>query len=327
MHFSTSHGDNLAHLVAPGPARVGAIMGTIQANPQLIALHLASYLVPFGVTSVTASSQFEGLATCSPLWAIAGDPALAWVSNVPGGVGQWIQLNFPRRRWVGTMSIRGRDDGVDPEATRVRLTADGKSLGQRNLYWNANGVALVAVNAFASSLRLTILASQTGRPNSNVGFSEIRISGVGVRRNVAMLDRPVLLVNKHPVGLRIYASSPPPELYGGIPFRSDAEALGFVGYSFTTRVKFGPGTETLEMRPAPLMGVPQLTLAVGKTAPAVIHWLTVHRLDAAHLMARVPPGGGYLLLDETADPLWHAGIRNDALASAGVSNAYGKLWR
>lgn len=317
----------LAHVVAAGPARQAKLTGSIQAEPMLSNASIASYLVPVGVTSVTASSQFGGLSAYSPLWTIAGDPAMDWVSNVPGGVGQWIQFNFPTKRWIGRISIRGRNDGVDAEATTVGVSVGGKFLGRRHLAWNRGGTATISINSRARTLRLTILSYQSGHTSRNVGFSEIKIPGVGVKRNMAALSAPKLLLNGHPVSLKVSASSATPVLPSGVPSLDDALASGMVGRAFTARLKLAAGQDSFRLAQGSLMGIRQSTLAVGHTASARIRWLPVQQVRNGKLKARIPSGNHYLLLDETADPLWQAHIGGHALTSVGVANAYGKLWR
>jgi hypothetical protein len=326
--FSSPTEGSLSHVIASGPARTGSIGGVAQVDQSISSQALSSYLVPVGVTSVTASSRSNDLAAFSPLWVISGDPAMAWVSNTPGGVGQWIQFNFPAARLVGSVSLRGREDGVNAEATSVHLTtADGRDLGVRNLVPNSNGVASIAVNASISSLRITIVASQSGRPSDNVGFSEIGIEGVGVKRDTAALNIPALLINNGRVTLHLGPSSKLATGPNGAPSVSDATAAGLVSYPFLARVQLAQGPQALQVVGAGLEQVSQLTLAVGNSASAAIRWLPVRQSDAEHLSTLAPSGESYLLLDETADPFWQATQKHNHLIGAGTANAYGKLWR
>ena len=326
MAPSSSDESGLAHVVASGPARRGVISGVIEAdlvaNPQ----ELLGYFTTTGLKSVSNSSQWNGLSAYSALATLDRNSETGWVSNVPGSVGEWLQYDFPRNRWVGKISIRGRENGFDAEATRVSLSTDGKALGDRNLVWNSDGIASINVNANISSLRITVEAYQKGRRGRNVGYSEVEIPGVSIapKAGFVPLRMPTLILNHRAIPI-------PHAQNSGLPPIQIASILAPVAaktpkYSFSIPIDFHRGSQLLEASAGSALAISNLTLTVGNPLSAKIQWLAVRQKNLTSLVVHPRTKAGLLYLDVNADPFWQARDEHSQLHEVGIGNAYGEFW-
>lgn len=181
VHEGTASIGNMRHELVSTATRAATLTGTLRASPMESDRTLAQYLQVHGVTQVTASSRWHGLAAYSPLWTLAGDPKFGWVPNEPGGTGSWVQYQFPNPRVIGTVGITPRSDGVDAVVSTVSIAVDGRTVESAHLVPGTR--TTVDVPVVGSNLRLTI-AGAGGAEGKNIGISSVVIPGVSVSRNV-----------------------------------------------------------------------------------------------------------------------------------------------
>jgi hypothetical protein len=333
MTFASLGFQSLPHVLSSKTTMRARFTGAAQVSNQESDSTLARYLKPLGVTRVFASSRWSNEAQFSPLWTIAGDLNIAsigsyyaWVSAVPGGVGQWIQFNFPKKRFVGNVILTGRNDGVDAEATQISLSDGSRIIGRRNLSWQSNGTANVYVGAPISSLRITILASQKNRPSDNVGFRHIAISGVSVNRDMSAIGTALTIVDHHGT-----VSGPKRSYSTPIRFSSsqeaDAYAVGLGSVSINDVVQLYEGRNYLSVSSEPLNQVASLDLVTGNPNRAKITWLdAVHTFGVGSYSAKITKGYKYLLLNDSPDAFWRASLSGLPLRQASAPSNFGPIW-
>lgn len=326
MALSPVGAESLPHIL-PITARTSARAAwTISLNPNESDTTLAKFLKPVGVEKVSASSRWNNLAAYSPLWTIAGDTHFSWASNRPGGVGQWINFKFPANRWIGSIILTGRNNGIDAEASRILLSNGTQSLGTRKVEWGKNGNAKIYVGKRVSELRITILSTQSGRQGSNVGFGQISIPGVSVQRDFKMLrSGPSLVIHRETM------AGPSEHYPTSVTFTSiqqaDEFAAGGVALSGASSVALTAGQNDVSTGANPLRETLALTLTVGNPRTAVVTWLRARQdFNSGVFVARIPKGYNFVLLNESPDPLWKVAVAGKLLERTSSQPDLGTSW-
>lgn len=326
MTLSPMGAQILPHVLSLTTRTISRVAWTAGLNPQESGRTLANFLKPVGVVQVSASSRWNNLAAYSPLWAIAGDSHFSWVCNRPGGIGQWIQFKFPVNRWVGFITLTGRNDGVDAEVSRISLSNNSRLLGNRTVKWSANGTSTIYVGRNVSSLRITILASQKGRPGSNVGFHQISIPGVSVQRNFALLrSASSLIIHKG-------ALSGPSQSYSmavklASTQQADEFAAGIETFSGASPVELNAGRNYVVAGTNTLNETLSLNLTIGQPSVARIRWLSARQnFNSGVFTESVPKGYDFVLLNESPDSLWKASISSKLLHRTVQPTTLGATW-
>lgn len=316
FHFNPLIVNGMAHEVMGGGGRRVTLSGTIFSDPFMTNKVLSSYLIPQGVTSVSSSSQWSDMAAYSPLWTISSSQSGSWVSNVKGGIGQWIRFDFPQKRWLGNITIQGRRNPFDAQATKIAIHLSSGMVEVHNLHWTKNGSATIPINQTTKFLKIVILAHQPNK-GPHVGFSKIYISGVGVKLNPQALLPPNLFLNGKPIGLHMAKR---PSLVNLVD--------GFSSWKYTTApIKLGYGKQLLQNQSRGLFTGNKLLLAAGRSSSAKINWLPQKRVTQSSFESNISSQKGYLFLAEQADPFWHATINKRSLMKAGGADVYGEVWK
>lgn len=326
MSLSPVGAESLPH-VLPVTTRTSArVAWVVGLDPNESDALLANFLKPVGVEQVSASSRWNNLAAYSPLWTIAGDSHFTWASNRPGGIGQWIEFKFPANRWVGSITLTGRNNGVDAEASRISLSNGSQFLGNRTVKWGSNGTATIYVGKHVSALRITILATQGGRRGSNVGFGQISIPGVSVQRDFAILRSGVALI------IHRGSVAGPGEHYAtSVRFASIQQADEFVAgvatFSKTSSMALTAGRNYVSTGANPLRETLSLTLTVGRPSAARVTWLHARQdFNNGVFVASIPKGYNFVLLNESPDPLWKATVAGKVLERSSSQTTLGTAW-
>lgn len=326
MVFASQGFQSLPHVLSSNSTVTANVRGVARANAHETDGVLSRYLKPVGVSRVSASSRWNDLAEYSPLWTIAGDPNYEWASNTSGGVGQWLQFNFPKKRFVGNINLTGRNNGIDAEATRISLSDGSRLIGNRNLIWLSNGTAIVHLDTTVSSLRITILASQKNRPSQNVGFRHIAIAGVSVNRDISAIGSGIAIVDHQGTvsGPSRGYSTPIPSATSQ---EADAYAVGLTTVSIHTSIRIHEGRNYLSLVPEPLYQVSKLELEVGNLKRSKITWLdTTHTFGVGSYSAKNSKGYRYLLLNDSPDLFWRASLSGTPLHEAATPSNLGPIW-
>lgn len=268
---------------------------------------IESYLMLDGAQSVTTSSIFGGDPSYAGLWALVQDGVRGWVPD-RGGVGEWWQVDFGSPRSVPSVSFRARANGADGEVAEVELSDGERSLGRRLVKYDSSGSATVKVDAVIRSLRITLKRSTL--PGTNIGFRAVGIPGVAANRIGQKVDLDL------PKGSLSLQATPSPEL-DDVIFGAGVLKLGF-------DIDVGAGLLSFRPQLESLLRLSKLAMrSAQRPQPLQVLPLASSQPTAVSVADSVGPG--YLVLDESADPLWQAspGITPIDARAGG----FAKLWR
>lgn len=294
----------MAHVIPAKEGSLAKLTGTLSTDPAESDATLVKYLEPVGVAAVTSSSRWEDLAAYSSLWTLSGNPTMAWVPNNPDGIGAWVQYRFATRRFIGSIGVEPRNDGVDRVVSAIRISVGGKSLGVYRLA--ANGLTRVPINRTGSVLRLTIVSvgrdsGKVGKDRgNNVGLERVVIPGVSVRRHPNVLAGAEVVENG---ATRVIGSSS--GLGGRERWRYlDRLAVGEQVLRVEASVfHLRKGNNTLTFKSNGLLATASLEVSGGVAEEAFLHAVAFVRRSPVEMVATVGHGG-LLSLNQNTNGEW-----------------------
>lgn len=306
---------NMRHVVGASQAVTATAIGTVSALASESDATLMEYLRPSGVSAVSSSSRWNGLAAFSPLWTLAGDPRMAWVPQNPGGIGAWVQYTFPRERFIGSIGIAPRSDGFDGVVNRVKVSVDGRTIGVRSL---ASGATTnVAVDATGSVLRLTIVGVKRAK-GLNVGLAKVVIPGVSVKRNDGALSAPDMVDNGRVLPLAVA---------GGMTI-NNMDRLAVGGNSLKIRpvkVKMARGKNVFGWNVHGVLTEGKIEISSGGVGRAILRPVAFKQLSSVEVKtARIRPG--LLSLCANTDGEWSAAVGRRFELGRDVVSGFGPVW-
>lgn len=316
LNPGTADVGDLEHIIPASSTTPATVTGRVSAVPTESDAALKQYLRPTGLSSISASSRWNGLAAYSPLWTLANDPAMAWVPANPGGIGAWVQYTFPGNRFIGSIGIEPRNDGVDGVVNAVEVSVDGRTIGVRSL---APGhVTNVSVDATGSVLRLTIVGVTKGKGKGlNVGLAKVVIPGVSVKRVDKVFALPNITDNGRVV----------PIVPAGLS-RRDLDELAVGGEALSINpIEFHlmQGNNVLHWNVHGLLTMGQVRVSGGIAAHAIIHAVGFAQLSSVEMkVARVQRG--LLSLNVNTDGEWSAAIGGKSGPGSDAASAFGTVW-
>ncbi|HZB51326.1 MAG TPA: alpha-(1-_3)-arabinofuranosyltransferase family protein, partial [Mycobacteriales bacterium] len=154
---------------------------------------------PAEVTATSTSRAF-GLPTLRASQALDGKADTAWLPGSPT-VGQALEIAAPRRT-IDHVDVTQAGGGAD-WITRVRLELDGDLLADAGVGPGTSRIRVPPVSG--QRLRLTVLATRSGRPAAEVRVSEVDFGGARIRPSAARAARacvPVATVDGRPLLMR-----------------------------------------------------------------------------------------------------------------------------
>lgn len=224
-----------------------------------------------------------------------------------------MQYTFPARRFVGTIGIVVRVNGVDRAVDAVRVFMDGRDLGTRRLAPGARNE--IPVDAVGSVLRL-VIAGVTQKGGENVGLTSVAISGVSVDRNRAALRLPALTDN----GLRVRLGDKNPVRYEVDAVAAGVEAVpvGPVAFALV------PGENSIGWSAAGIMSVGHIEVVGGDPASALLAPIAVRRISSVELAAKV--AGPSLLGWSANGGGWSATVDGRPRDAVARESGFGPVW-
>ncbi len=274
------------------------------------------------VVAVSSSRAFDGVGVRASQ-ALDGDPDTAWVP-AGRGVGEWVELRFPRRRLdhvTVTQAVPKGLVGVDT-ATQVELSLDGGP--PRTARLRAGSSRIRFPRQAASRLRLTI--TRVIGPGSQVRISEIDAGGARIpevpgssrlRGCVAMAT-----IDGKPLGLALGGTLDQLSRGQALPVRAcPGQALGLGAGDH--RLQSAPGwlVDLLDLASRPAGAVAAGPGAAPRTA------VTSSSASRITLETEQAPGPFYLVLGQGYDPRWRAALDGQQLGPPRVIDGYSVGWR
>lgn len=306
---------NLMHVIPARHAVTATVTGSVSADPTESNGMLMKYLQPSGVSTVSSSSEWNGLAEYSGLWTLANDPAMAWVPANAGGANAWVQYTFPNKRFIGNIGIQPRDDGIDGIVDTVEISMNGRSLGLRSLALGT--VTNVPVDATGSILRITIVSATKGQ-GGNVGIAKVVIPGVSVKRNNKLLSLVASISNN---GTKI-----PLDKAGVSTYNVDKIVTGEEAVQFNAiKMELSNGKNSIGWNGRGIWAMGNLTISAGNVDHAILHPVAIRERSSVEITSgEVRPG--LLSLCANTDGEWFVKVGKRARPGENIAGGFGPVW-
>lgn len=290
--------------------------GTVRPSQQLSERDLDTLAGASPEVTAKSTSRAFGLPTLRASQALDGQRDTAWLPGSPT-VGQALEITAPSRT-VDHVDVTQAGDGKD-WITRLRLELDGEFVADADVGPGTSRIRVPTVTG--SRLRLTVLATRSGRPAAEVRLSEVDFGGARIRpsaERAASACVPVATVDGRPLRMRPArpVTTAGPELWVGCGTvrlgagdHSVRPLAGWQSDELVLRDPLGDGDRAAATPPGPRYAVdhgrgPRATVRVSGAA-----------------------GAWYLMSGQAYDPRWRASVDGVDLGPPVLVDGYAAGWR
>ena len=301
----------MPHVVPTRQLVNASVTGVCTSNQKENTQYFQKYVKSNDYINYVQASSFED--GFSPWLAFSGNSANTWISNTTHGLGQWIQMDFSKKMWVGSIDLVKSTKASSNAITSVKLTAGKLNLGTRAVSWSSSGVARINVGAYLSTLRISISGIRQSRSKLNVGFG---INSPDFTSGVAYKPRfPTLLLDGHPLNATMKKEKSVGPL-GGL----------FPNYALLAQVKLVPGTHVFTMPLSGNLYGCDVSLTSGSVTSTMIHPVATRQTSATSYIVPASSVGNYLILESNSDSAWSASLNGERFNAYLPINSFAESW-